>query len=130
MSVRRLFLVFLLLGATVRYGQPVNASAEQGFQPVLPEELKMTSEPKAPGAAAVILFRQVDRDDSARTGHEFNYERIKVLTEEGRKYGDVEIPFDKKVGNNIVSIKARTIEPDGSFINFDGKVFEKTISKS
>jgi len=130
MSLRRLFLVILLLAAMARLSQPVKAGADQGFQPVSAEELKMTSEPKAPGAAAIILFHQVDRDDSSRTGHEFNYERIKILTEEGRKYGDVEIPFDKKVGNNIVAIKARTIEPDGSIINFDGKVFEKTVAKS
>jgi len=32
----------------------------------------MTSEPQAPGAAAVILFREVDRDDNGRTSHEDN----------------------------------------------------------
>ena len=31
--------------------------------PISPEELKMTSEPKAPGASAVYLYRQVDRAD-------------------------------------------------------------------
>jgi hypothetical protein len=34
-----------------------------GFQPVSQDELKMASEPKAPGAPAIILLRQVDRDD-------------------------------------------------------------------
>src|SRR5438105_13184875 len=33
------------------------------WQPISPEELKMTSLPEAPGAPAVILYRQVDRDD-------------------------------------------------------------------
>lgn len=66
-----------------------------GFQPVLPEELKMTSEPQAPGASAVILFRQVDRDDSSVTSKEDIYVRIKILKEEGRKYADIEIPFEK-----------------------------------
>ena len=37
------------------------------WPPVTPEELKMTSEPLAPGAPAVILYRQVDRDDTGRT---------------------------------------------------------------
>jgi hypothetical protein len=105
------------------------AQATEGFQPVSPDELKMTSEPKAPGAPAVVLFRQVDRDDNGRTSHEYNYLRIKILTDEGRKYGDVEIPFFKERGNNLVAIKARTIEPDGTIINFDGKVFEKPIFK-
>src|SRR4029077_4240684 len=51
------------------------------FQPVSPEELKMTTEPKAPGAPAIILFREVDRDDRGNTAHEDVYFRIKILTE-------------------------------------------------
>src|SRR5580765_2470448 len=90
----------------------------------------MTSEPLAPGAPAIILYRQVDRDDSGLTAHENNYVRIKILTEEGRKYADVEIPFLKEQGNNVASIKARTIRPDGSIVNFEGKPFEKSIVKA
>jgi len=89
----------------------------------------MTSVPEAPGAPAVILYRQVDRDDSARTGNQYNYVRIKILTEEGRKYGDVEIPFFKDQGT-IHSLKARTIRPDGTIANFEGKAFDKTIVKA
>jgi transglutaminase-like putative cysteine protease len=100
-----------------------------GFQPVNPEELKMTSEPLAPGAAAIILYRQVDRDDDRHTPHEDNYLRVKILTEEGRKYADVEIVFSKGF-EDISNLRARTIKPDGSIVNFDGKVFEKTIVKS
>ena len=66
------------------------------FQPIPPDELKMTSEPLAPGAPAILLFHQVDRDDNGRTSHEDNYFRIKILTEEGRKYADIEIPFRKR----------------------------------
>ena len=89
----------------------------------------MTSEPLAPGAPAIILYRQVDRDDNIHTSRiEDNYFRIKILTEEGRKYADVEIPFLK--GNeDVVNVKARTIRPDGSIVNFDGKVFEKELVK-
>jgi hypothetical protein len=104
-------------------------TAGDDWLPISPEDLKATSDPAAPGAPAIILYRQVDRDDSARTGHEFNYVREKIFTEEGRKYGDVEIPFFKGEGN-IHSIKARTIRPDGSIVNFDGKVFEKEIIKA
>lgn len=97
--------------------------------PVSPEELKMASEPKAPGAPAIILYRQIDRDDSdARTPHEYNYVRTKILTEEGRKYADVEIPFFKE-SEDVVNVRARTIRPDGSIVNFDGKVYEKEIVK-
>jgi len=107
---------------------PATAFAGTGFQPISPEELKMTSEPQAPGAPAIILYRQVDRDDNGRTSHEDDYFRIKILTEEGRKYADVEIPYTK--GNdNVAAIRARTIKPDGTIVNFDGKVFDKELVK-
>jgi hypothetical protein len=61
------------------------ARASIGFQPVSPDEIKMTSEPLAPGAPAIILYRQVDRDDNGHTSHEDYYFRVKILTEEGRK---------------------------------------------
>ena len=80
MSSRRLLVLALLLfvGAAVRRAQPVSAGDE--WQPITPEELKMTGEPKAPGAPAVILYRQVDRDDSSvRTPHEYNYVRDRQL---------------------------------------------------
>jgi len=97
------------------------------WQPISPEELKMTSLPEAPGAPAVYLYRQVDRDDN--TSREYNYVRIKVLSEEGRKYADIDIPFVK--GNeSIQNLKARTIRPDGSIANFDGKIYEKEIVKT
>jgi hypothetical protein len=102
----------------------------QGFPPVSPDDLKMTNEPKAPGAPAIILFREVDRDDSRQgTIHEDNYYRVKILTEEGRKYGNVEISFIKNV-DEVTHIRARTIKPDGSAVEFDDKVFEKSLVKA
>src|SRR5713226_4427776 len=127
-SYRRLFVLVLLLfvGAAVRRTQPVSAGDE--WQPISQEELRMTSVPEAPGALAVYLYRQVDRDDSNRTPHEYSYARIKILTEEGRKYADVEIPFFKEEGN-IHSVKARTIRPDGSIVKAKGvKFLAKTFT--
>ena len=89
----------------------------------------MTAEPLAPGAPAIILFRQVDRDDNSRAGHEDDYFRIKILSEEGRKYADVEIPYFKS-SENINSIRARTIRPDGSVVEFNGTIFDKSIAKA
>jgi hypothetical protein len=132
MSFDRLFSissVALLIVLGVAAYDPVTVSASVGFQPISPEELKMTSEPQAPGAPAIILFRQVDRDDNIRTPHQDNYFRIKILTEEGRKYADVEIPYFKESGN-IGVIRARTIRPDSTVVNFEGKVFDKTIVKA
>jgi hypothetical protein len=104
------------------------AWAGYGFQPVNPEELKMTSEPQAPGAPAIILYRQVYRDDDRYTPHEDNYLRVKILTEEGRKHADVEIVYLKGF-QEIVNIHARTIKPDGTIVDFGGKVFDKTLEK-
>jgi hypothetical protein len=102
-----------------------SASADD-WLPISPEELKMTSDPKAPGALAVNLYRQVDRDDQAN--RETNYIRIKILTDEGRKYGDVAIPLYKQ-GEQINNIRARTIRPDGSIVNFDGKIYLAPLLK-
>ncbi len=105
----------------------VRTASAEDWLPIAPEELKMTSEPNAPGAPAIFLYRQVDRDD--QESHESHYARIKILTEEGRKYADIEIPF-LKGRENIDKIEARTIQPNGSITNFDGKIYEKMIVKA
>jgi hypothetical protein len=103
--------------------------AQLGFQPPSPEELRMNGEPLAPGAPAIILYREVNRDDDMRYPHEDTYFRIKILTEEGRKNASIEIPFFKQ-GEDIIHIQARTIQPDGLIVNFDGQVIERSVAKS
>jgi hypothetical protein len=115
----------LFCGLVFRVGRV----AADGFQPVSSEELKMTSEPLAPGAPAIILYRQVDRKDLGRANTEYNYVRIKILTEEGRKYANIEIPYLRQQAT-ISNIRARTIHPDGTIVNFDGKSYDQMISKS
>lgn len=129
MAIRRMCvsLPFVLIFSTI-----FSASAQAGDEwlPIDPAELRMTSEPLAPGAPAIYLYRQVDRSDAGRTRHtEFNYFRIKILTEEGRKYANVEIPYSRAV-SQISGIRARTIHADGSIVNFEGKILENTIVKS
>ncbi len=122
---RSLLALFFSLISVITVAVPAHAGEE--WLPINPEELEMTSEPKAPGAPAIYLYRQVDRDD--QEFKEYVYARIKIFTEEGRKYADVEIPYVKGEGD-IRGIAARTIHADGSIVNFDGKVFEKTIVKA
>jgi len=119
---------WVVVGLAIGMSAAPWANAAAGFQPVSPDELKMTSEALAPGAPAIILSRQVDRDDSGSTGREDDYLRIKILTEEGRKYANVEIPFLTQT-QKVVDIKGRTIRPDGSIADFDGKVYEKELMK-
>lgn len=102
-------------------------AAAEDWLPVSPDELQMASEPDAPGASAIYLYRQVDRDDSRN--FERVYVRIKILTEAGLKNANVEIPFTKGA-ESIRNIQARTIRPDGSAANFDGTVYEKPIVKT
>jgi hypothetical protein len=96
----------------------------EDWLPISSEELQMNSAPKAPSAPAVYLYRQVDRDDTAPS--ETSYERIKILTEEGRKYANVEIQY-YKYSESVHGIQARTIHQDGSIVKFDGTIYDKSI---
>jgi hypothetical protein len=81
------------------------------FQDPTPEELKMTSDPKAPGAPAVYLYRE--ETTSFSTASETYYARIKVLTEKGKELASVQIPYlhgESKVDR----VEGRTIHPDGT----------------
>jgi Domain of Unknown Function with PDB structure (DUF3857) len=127
LRTRSWFLGFFVIFLAPAWLFPIESQA-QGFPPISPDELSMTSEPKAPGAPAIILYREVDYDENDKLPHENRFLRIKILNEAGRKYGDVEIPFPKT--QEIRDLHARTIHPDGSVIEFKGEVFEKTIVKT
>lgn len=114
------------LAALLSLALTTPARAED-WQPVSPEELQMKSEPKAPKAAAIFLYRQVDRNDADYT--EFIYSRIKILTDEGRQYANVEIPYTKGE-SNVRAVQARVIRPDGGIVEFDGEIFEKSLVKA
>lgn len=126
----RAHLVAFCCLALTLVGHPAYAGSDPPFPPVPASELGLTSEPLAPGAPAIILFRQVDRDDSTGSSHEYHHWRIKILTEEGRKYGNIEIPFFKDIGEEVKDIRARTVRPNGSIVDFDGKVTEQTIVRA
>ena len=90
------FVFLLALGAV-----PLVAHAQ--FPPIPREELTMTTDPKAPGAAAVYLYREETEDDP----HAFRtiYARIKVLTDAGKSAAVVHVSYPKTfvfnaVGNN------------------------------
>jgi hypothetical protein len=83
------------------------------FQNPTPEELKMTADPKAPGAAAVYLYIEQISDDQLH--FKSYYARIKVLSEKGKEGATVEIPYERS-NFKITDIKARTIHSDGAVI--------------
>jgi len=100
------------------------------------EELSMTSLPGYPGAAAVVLFREeVTNDDLHYVQH---YDRIKVLTKDGEKYANVELPFvsttyvdEQNSGDqkSLGEIQGRTIHADGTIIPFTGKPYLKLMEQ-
>jgi hypothetical protein len=97
------------------------------FQSPNPDELKMTSDPKAPGAAAVYLDVEETDTDSVR-GQNY-YARIKVLTEKGKEAATVEIPFESGEFS-VGSIAGRTIHADGTIVPLNVKPDELLVVKS
>ncbi|MGA2217447.1 MAG: DUF3857 domain-containing protein [Terracidiphilus sp.] len=107
------------------------------FQAPTQEELKMTSDPKNPGADAIILYREEIQDDDHNV-HSY-YDRIKVLTEKGKELATVQIAYQRhfsygdRTGERdaenrsndvdrisghfeIAAVSGRTIHPDGIIV--------------
>lgn len=113
-----------------------SAYGSDSFVKPTKEELAMTSLPGYPGAAAVVLYREeITKDDMHSVLH---YDRIKVLTDEGKKYANVELGFFSTTDTGewtgddktVESIVGRTIHSDGTVIPFTGKPYLKTIVKA
>lgn len=107
-----------------------SARADQWTAPT-PEELSMTSQPEVPGAAAVYLYREEITEDKF---HMFSiYTRLKVLTESGKQYANVELGYASSEDNGSTSIddiEGRTIHSDGTIIPFTGKPYQKLVEKT
>ena len=82
------------------------------------DELQMTADPKAPGAAAVYLYREETTDDNLHF-HSY-FERIKVLTEKGKEQATIRIPYEHGQFK-VTDIQGRTIHPDGTIIRLTTK---------
>ena len=116
-----------LLALATSLALPLILRAGTDWVPVDPAELQMKDLPEQPGAPAFVLFHEeIDNDQQ---GSHSMYMRIKVLSEAGRKYADVQIPYYKEEFN-ISDIHGRTIHPDGSIVEFQGKPFDKVVVKS
>jgi hypothetical protein len=97
------------------------------FQQPTPDELKMTADPKAPGAAAVYLNVEEVANDPLH--FQSFYARIKVLSEKGKELATVEVPYLQR-NFQITDIKARTIHADGTIIPLTGKPADLLVSKT
>lgn len=115
---------FLLLSCFTLLLSNSSRMMASDFPPVNPAELKISSCPQQPGASAFILFREEEDNDVDHFRRV--YERIKILTEEGRKHADIEIPYNYR-GLKVKDVKGRTIHTDGTIVPFEGKPMEKDI---
>lgn len=97
------------------------------WTPLPPDELALKDCPNYPGCPAMVLYRESYTDDV----HSFETQsyRIKVFNDEGKKYADVEIPYLDK-STQVEEIRARTVKPDGTPLEFHGEIFDKVIVKS
>src|ERR1039458_2315703 len=101
--------------------------AAQRFHEPTKEELQMTSDPKAPGAPAVFLYREETTDN--RNHYVSSYARIKVLTELGKEWATVEVPYIPGYTATPI-IEGRTIHPDGTVIPLVGKAEDLLVFKT
>ena len=123
MLYRSILIFLLLLPSSILSSR---AFAAEWQQPT-PEELSMTSSPADPNADAVYLYREDVTDNKLHM--EAVYVRLKVLRDEGKKYGDVEILGSGREFQ-ITDIQGRTIHSDGTVAPFTGKPYEKLLVKT
>jgi len=112
------FTGFVLLSNTLLRAQ---------FQEPTKDELQMTADSKAPGAAAVYLYREETTDDNLHF-HSL-YVRLKVLTEKGKELATVRMPYESK-DFKITDIRGRTIHADGTVIPLTAKPSDLTDVKT
>lgn len=132
MRVVRLVPLFLFsLLSLAAFGQ------KEDWLPVTQQDLQYKDVPGNKGASAVRLYYAEYINHN--TNSDFIYQRIKILNEKalnpnerGKTYADVEIPVGEVEGlvENLVDLKARTIKPDGTIVDFTGKPFDKVVFKS
>jgi Domain of Unknown Function with PDB structure (DUF3857)/Transglutaminase-like superfamily len=115
------FSALLCLAATI------SVPAQAQFKQPSDEELKMTADPKTPGAAAVYLNIEEIANDPLH--YQSFYGRIKVLTEKGKELATVELPY-LKGDFKIADIKGRTIHSDGTVTSLAVKAEDLLVSKS
>lgn len=117
------FLCGLLLSPALCHGQ------NYGWEPITPQDMQFKEVAGYPNEPAVLLYHAdyityVNNYDQS----EFVYNRIKVLTDAGKSYANVEIPLVPWI--KIHDLEARAIHPDGSISELSSKPFQKVIFKN
>lgn len=104
------------------------------LRPVTETERRMTSVPEAPNAPAVVLFKKgtlsMFDEKTGRFSPSFTVEvRRKILTEEGKKYGEALVLHSKQ--SKLQDLQGRTVLPDGREVPLSkNAVFKRRLSRS
>ena len=104
------------------------------LRPVTETELRMTSVPEAPNAPAVVLFKKgtytMFDEKTGRFSPSSTVEmRLKILTEEGKKYGEVMLLHSRQA--RLQGLEGRTVLPDGREVPLPkDSVFKRRVSQS
>lgn len=120
-SLLVVFVLSLCISSFAGKAQKPNAE----WLPISPSDWAVKEVPGRTGAPAIQLYFSYYKDDDQKFISV--YHRIKILSDSGRKYADVEIPLDP--GESLKEVKARSLHSDGSVIEYQGKPFEKVIRK-
>jgi len=104
--------------------RPLGAQDPVAWPAIPAEDLALKDNPAKPGSSAMILIKKQTRDDVKHTLETFY--RIKIFNDNGRRYGDIEIPYVPKTVE-VSEMSARVVQADGRTFEFKGPIYEKTI---
>ena len=125
----RTFVFGLLVLACCGNRYAFGGAIERDWLPVTSQDLQYKDVSGDPGAPAVLLYYADDIvyvSDYDQT--ESFYYRIKILTDAGKSYANVEIP--QFPWTKIQDLETRSISPDGRITDFAAAPFDKVIVKS
>jgi len=110
---------------------PVTAGSDFRWAPITEADWEIVEDPGRGIHDAVIIFEKVTVDDEDLIKKERSYytlyRRVRILSAEGRKWGDVLSDYLGK-DQKIEEIKGRTVHRDGTVYELDkGQVHEKEV---
>lgn len=123
----------LFAAAFLSIGLPGGARGAD-FPPVTDAERALTTVPGAPNAPAAVLFHKGEFQMLDPASHEVSSRlsvagRIKILTEEGKSQGEIEIEHSDYV--RLSGFSGRTVLPDGTVVPLPGDAkFVRRVSKN
>jgi hypothetical protein len=119
-----------LIATTTFAGKPAEKPIGPGPSSITAEEAEIRADPAAGSQHGVILVEEASRDE---TGGKFvltYHMRAKVLSPEGRKLADIEVPLGKK-RSALKTWWGRTLLPDGRVLELpETALVEQSVVKS